>query len=148
MEHALSDIRSHPIGTKAEKSLTSPGTIFLSQNSAQSSQIAETSGSREDEIQDIQGVGHLQTAKDCSTSSQLDSQTPRRAADIYLTKGSMSVTENEVLVNEIVHGHKRGLIDLLSISTEKQENIKVRHLLHKLIHFFLIVSGLPHFSLS
>lgn len=148
MEHALSDIRSHRIGTKAKKSLTSPDTNFLSQNSAQSSQIAETSSSREDEIQDIQGVGHSQTAKDCSASSRLDSEIPRRAADIYLTRGSMSVTENEVLVNEIVHGHKSGLIDLLRVSTEKQKNILVLQLLYKLIHFFLILSRLPHFCLS
>lgn len=121
MERALSDIRLQFIDTKAEaeRSLESAGENFSARSSTHISQGAEINGDRED-----QRMVYKQTADDLSTSSNLGSVTPRKA-DICLDKGSMSVTENEVLVNEIVHEHINGLVDGLCINAEKEEKIKV-----------------------
>ncbi|CAI9115035.1 OLC1v1015869C1 [Oldenlandia corymbosa var. corymbosa] len=42
----------------------------------------------------------------------------------HVPQGAAAVADNEVLVNEIVHGHKRSLFDGYSITSEDKENVK------------------------
>lgn len=82
-----------------------------------SSQGAATNDSSKDESEAHHGTGHKPVENDVSICNEA----PLVAINNNLPKNAISVTDNEVLVNEIVHGHKKGL----SITTADKESMKV-----------------------
>uniref|UniRef100_A0A5B7BYP5 T-complex protein 11 n=1 Tax=Davidia involucrata TaxID=16924 RepID=A0A5B7BYP5_DAVIN len=71
-------------------------------------------------------VRSLFKAVDSSPGNEVDSSTSRSNTDCHSSSGAMLVSENEVLVNEIVHEHRHGFADSLDISNEDQESIKAK----------------------
>lgn len=93
-------------------------------NSSEFSDSEATNDSRKDESRACHGAGNRPIRNDVSMSNVAGSSTSSITVDTNLPRSATSETDNEVLVNEIVHGHKRGLFDDLSITPGDKEGMK------------------------
>ncbi|KAA8538697.1 hypothetical protein F0562_028322 [Nyssa sinensis] len=133
MECALSETRSRFFEAKGNgSSLITPAACRSSPSLPGSSDGLAVYGS--DEIKNLDEnhnrsnyvVHSLFKAVDSSPGNEVDSSTSRCSTDGHSSSDAMSVSENEVLVNEIVHEHHHGFADSLDVSNEDKESIKAK----------------------
>ncbi|KAJ6383720.1 hypothetical protein OIU78_027083, partial [Salix suchowensis] len=68
----------------------------------------------------------LLQADDSSPIQELDPSLSKRAMNSIAHSDSVLASENELLVNEILHEHHRGLADSLNVTDEDQNSLKVK----------------------
>lgn len=128
MECALSDARSRffeakETGSSLESSVAHISSLIPSESSKKSSIFGEKGNSAESVERSDDIVFPLFKKDDSSPGNYAILSTSLRSdVDGY---GAMSVTENELLVNEIVHANGHGLADSYDASDNYQSSIKV-----------------------
>lgn len=132
MENAISDARTKFFESKDTGSpftppvahISSPGSSCSSDDSpstvsGEASSTAGVSGR-------LSGVARSLFKEDDATVGQvLTSPLEARAADVQISSGMMPITENELLVNEIVHEHRHGFADKLYLDENDESGVKV-----------------------
>ncbi|GFZ09728.1 T-complex protein 11 [Actinidia rufa] len=131
MECALSGMRSRYIEAKeTSSSIASPNALMLSPSSPVSSDGSVVHSSAE--ISNL-AEGYHTPESIVQTLSKTDDSSLRKKIDSLTSRSSLSGnwnsdvkldTDNETLVNEIVHGHPLDFADGLGISYEDQEGTK------------------------
>ncbi|KAJ6379478.1 hypothetical protein OIU76_016172 [Salix suchowensis] len=132
MEHALADVRSRFVEAgKSGTSMASSTSDILSsfsRNSHEGSSISgfgETRDPAECIGESSDQLLSLLQADDSSPVQELDPSLSKRAMNSIAHSDSVLASENELLVNEILHEHHRGLADSLNVTDEDQNSLKV-----------------------
>ncbi|KAG5233172.1 T-complex [Salix suchowensis] len=133
MEHALADVRSRFVEAgKSGTSMASSTSDILSsfsRNSHEGSSISgfgETRDPAECIGESSDQLLSLLQADDSSPVQELDPSLSKRAMNSIAHSDSVLASENELLVNEILHEHHRGLADSLNVTDEDQNSLKVK----------------------
>lgn len=132
MESALADVRTKFFASKESGSLlaspvahiSSPGYYCSSDGSP--SPVSGEPSSRPGVDERPSSVRSLFKEVAVTAAQEVTSSAPAaRGADLELRCGTSPITENELLVNEIVHQHRHDFADNLDISNEDDNGIKV-----------------------
>lgn len=147
MECALSDIRSKFIEARESGSPSTFSTAHISSSgpngSSEGSSVSvftETSSLAEGCEKSSHIVRSLSEIVDSSPGKEVGSSPSNSTTDGHLNSDPMLVSENEFLVNEIVHKHRCGFSDSLSVTNEDQNSPKVSASVYFMFCFFKIIS--------
>ncbi|XP_021760414.1 uncharacterized protein LOC110725234 [Chenopodium quinoa] len=134
MENAISDVRSKFFASRESGSpfaspvahISSPG-YSSSSDSSPSSVSGEASSMAGGSARPSAVVRSLFKEDDITAGQALISSVPEeRGADVQLSSDIEPVTENELLVNEIVHEHRHGFADKLYMDDQDDSGIKAQ----------------------
>lgn len=132
MEHAISDVRSKYFASKDSRSpFASPVAHILSpdysssSNSSPSTAAGEASSMASGSERLSSVARSLFKENDTTASQSVLSPPEARGADDHISRDIIPITENELLVNEIVHEHRHGLADKLYMDGENDTGAKV-----------------------
>lgn len=131
MEHAISDVRSKYFASKDSRSpFASPVAHILSpdysssSNSSPSTAAGEASSMASGSERLSSVARSLFKENDTTASQSVLSPPEARGADDHISRDIIPITENELLVNEIVHEHRHGLADKLYMDGEDDTGAK------------------------
>ncbi|KAL2520208.1 T-complex protein 11 [Forsythia ovata] len=131
MESALSDTRKRFIDVMEVGSSLASSSDHFSQSATGSSHSSSSCASSKDDnvVEGHNRVGYivrsLSKGDDSSLRGEVGSA-PRSVLDDHLSTSAKLATDNELLVNEIVHGIHSGLADGLNVIKEDQGSIKAK----------------------